>query len=116
MLHLGIITVYNLSNPLTSQYNLDIDIPIYSTGLFLAATALGQFIFAPFWGHLSDIMGRKIAVLGPLGFGITQLFYGYFEDTLPLVILRFLSGTFMIITMTVHYAYIYDRSCIITQW
>ena len=110
VLHLIINSVYNFGHPVTPQYINNIAAPIYMTGVLFGVMALAQFIFAPLWGQISDIFGRKIAFIGPLGYAIGQLGFVLFSDPTMLLIFRFIAGAFAVITATVHFAYVSDKS------
>jgi MFS family permease len=66
-----------------------------ATGLLTAIYTLSLFIFAPFWGHLSDRLGRRtILLVGLIGFGATLLIFAFIESITAVYIERFLSGLF----------------------
>lgn len=47
-------------------------------GLFMASYSLMQFFFSPFWGRLSDRIGRRPVILvGLSGYAITFIFFGF---------------------------------------
>lgn len=110
VLHLTLFSVYNMGHPVTPQFINDISAPAYMTGVLLGVMALSQFFFAPFWGQVSDVIGRRIIFIGPLGYAIGQLGFILFSDPTMLLIFRFISGAFSIIGMTVHFAYISDHT------
>lgn len=103
-------SVSNLGHPVTPQFISDINAPIYMTGVLFGVMALAQFIFAPFWGQVSDILGRRIAIIGPIGYAIGQLGFVFFTDPSLLIIFRFISGVFAVIMLTIPFAYISDKS------
>ena len=110
ILHLVVYSIYNFGHPVTPQYINDLAAPIFMTGVLLGVMALAQFTFAPFWGQVSDSFGRRIAFLGPLGYSIGQLGFVFLDDPFQLMIFRFISGGFAVITTTVHFAYISDKA------
>lgn len=110
ILHLTLFSIYNMGHPVTPQFINDINAPAYMTGVLLGMMALSQFFFAPFWGQVSDVIGRRIIFLGPLGYAVGQLGFILFSDPVMLLIFRFISGAFSIIGMTVHFAYISDHT------
>lgn len=111
-IHLLVYSIYNLGHPVTPRYIDDLNGPIYLTGVLFAIMALAQFVFAPFWGQVSDKFGRRIAFIGPFGYFFGQLGFVFLSDPLLLVFTRFLSGAFAITTLTVHFAYIADKASI----
>lgn len=64
-------------------------------GVFAAATPAGLAIFAPIWGILSDLYGRRIMMLrANFAAGIVLLLMGSVKSVEALVLLRFLQGAF----------------------
>ncbi len=62
-------------------------------GFIIACFALGQFIFSPLAGDLSDKMGRKkLIMIGLTIFCLSQLWFGIATDEWMLYVARFLSG------------------------
>lgn len=64
-------------------------------GLILASYAAAQFICAPFWGKLSDRIGRRrVLLISIAGMGLSLLWLG-FADTIPMIFAaRVLGGAF----------------------
>ena len=66
-----------------------------STGLLTAIYGLALFLFAPIWGRLSDLYGRRVILLAGLaGFSATMLIFTFQENFTGLYAERFLSGLF----------------------
>ena len=66
-----------------------------STGLLTAIYTLALFLFAPVWGRMSDLYGRRVILLAGLaGFGATMLIFTFLENFVGLYAERFLSGLF----------------------
>ena len=66
-----------------------------STGLLTAIYTLPLFLFAPIWGRMSDLYGRRVILLvGLIGFGTTMLIFTFLENFVGLFVERFLSGLF----------------------
>ena len=64
-------------------------------GLLMSVYSLMQFIFAPFWGRLSDRHGRRpILLFCLLGEFFSYLAFAYAQDLPTLFIARILSGFF----------------------
>ena len=71
--------------------------------------SIGNFIFSPIWGRLSDKGGRiKFMILGILGYGISQVGFGFSSNTAIIVFWRFIGGASVISFLTVILAYIAD--------
>lgn len=81
------------------------------TGLLTGAYTLALFLFAPFWGWLSDRHGRRrVLLLGLGGFAITLMLFAL-VDSLPLLYVgRVLSGLFAAAVAPVGYALLGDHA------
>ena len=66
-----------------------------STGLLTGLYMFALFLFAPMWGKLSDLYGRRnILVIGLAGFGTTMATFAFIETLAAVYAERFLSGMF----------------------
>jgi MFS family permease len=66
-----------------------------ATGLLTALYMAALFVFAPFWGRLSDNWGRRpVLLIGLVGFGATMIAFAFFETLTAIYIERALSGVF----------------------
>ena len=66
-----------------------------STGLLTALYMLSLFVFAPFWGRVSDRHGRRLVLLvGLIGFGATMLVFAFVDSLVAVYAERVLSGLF----------------------
>lgn len=80
-------------------------------GLLVASYAVMRLIFAPFWGSLSDRIGRKpILMIGILGYGITMVLFGLATELWMLFAARILSGVLSSATSPTTMAYIGDST------
>ena len=80
-------------------------------GLLIAVYAIMQFLFSPFWGSLSDRVGRKpILLVGIFGGGLTMLMFGLASQLWMLFVARLLSGLLASATMPAAMAYIGDST------
>ena len=79
-------------------------------GWLTAAYALMQFLFAPFWGSLSDRIGRKPILIGSLvGDALFYALFGLSTDSLTgQFIARILAGIFSSASLAVAQAYAAD--------
>lgn len=78
-------------------------------GLIMASFAVGQFLFSPLWGRLSDRFGRKpIISLALLGLAVSYFTFGLARSLFWLFILRFLQGIFSAAANPVAHAYVAD--------
>ncbi|WP_243721467.1 MFS transporter [Macrococcus bovicus] len=74
----------------------DMGLNAFHMGLLLSIYSIASFIAAPFWGQLSDKIGRKkILLIGLTGFTLSFLTFGLFIDNLPMLyISRIIGGLF----------------------
>ncbi len=81
----------------------------FMLGIFVASFSLMQFIFSPFWGTLSDKIGRRpVILIGLLGGSVSFLVFGLSQNLELLFISRILSGIFTAATLPTVQAYIAD--------
>ncbi|MDC1215080.1 MFS transporter [Rhodospirillales bacterium] len=77
-------------------------------GSLMAIYSVTQFIAAPFWGHLSDRIGRKPVLLGSMaGAALAYIWLGTAETLLALFAARAMAG-FMAGNISTAFAYIAD--------
>lgn len=99
----------NMAHPVTPMFIRQNNLPSYLFGVFFAAMSIGNFIFSPIWGKLSDRGGRiKYMILGILGYGISQVGFGFSSNPIIIVFWRFIGGASIISFLTVILAYIAD--------
>ncbi len=80
-----------------------------SLGLFMSAYSIMQFFFAPFWGRLSDKIGRRpVLLIGISGYGITFFLFGIANNIPLLIAIRALSGMISSATLPTSMAYLAD--------
>lgn len=80
-------------------------------GFLMASYAIMQFIFSPIWGTVSDRIGRKpVLMIGVLGFGLTQLLFGFSSALWMLLASRLLAGILSSATLPTAMAYIGDST------
>ena len=80
-----------------------------SLGIFMSAYSIMQFFFAPFWGKLSDRIGRRpVILIGLSGYGLTFLMFGMVNNLYLLIGLRALSGMVSSATIPTAMAYLTD--------
>ncbi|AGA69660.1 arabinose efflux permease family protein [Desulfitobacterium dichloroeliminans LMG P-21439] len=81
----------------------------FSLGLFMSAYSIMQFFFAPFWGRLSDRIGRRpVLLIGLSGYGITFFLFGLAGNLPLLIAFRALSGMVSSATLPTAMAYMAD--------
>lgn len=80
-------------------------------GWLMATYSLMQLICAPFWGVLSDRIGRKpVLAIGTAGYAIAMFLFGLSTEFWMLFAARTLSGILSSATMPTAMAYIGDNS------
>jgi DHA1 family multidrug resistance protein-like MFS transporter len=95
-------------------------LPYYAESMGASATELGlltalyaglQFIFAPFWGRVSDRIGRRpVLLLGLIGFSLTFIGFGLSTRLWMLYLSRGISGLITSATLPTVMAYIADTT------
>lgn len=80
-------------------------------GFLTGVYALGQLIFAPVWGRLSDRKGRRLLVLiGIGGYVVSQVLFGLATSLWLLYAARILGGVLSSATLPVSAAYVADMT------
>lgn len=84
---------------------------VLHVGLLTGVYALGQLIFAPVWGRLSDRTGRRpLILLGIAGYAIAQVLFGLATSLWLLYAARILGGILSSATLPVSAAYVADMT------
>jgi MFS transporter, DHA1 family, multidrug resistance protein len=84
---------------------------VIHVGLLTGVYALGQLIFAPVWGRLSDRMGRRpLILIGIAGYVIAQVLFGLATSLWLLYAARILGGVLSSATLPVSAAYVADMT------
>ena len=78
-------------------------------GLLMTIFSLMQFLCAPFWGTLSDRIGRKpVLIIGMLGHGVSFILFGIADSMWLLFVSRVIGGVLSSATLPSTFAYIAD--------
>lgn len=81
--------------PLGPYYATEIGATPTQVGILMAIYSLMQFLFAPFWGKLSDKVGRRpILLMSLLGSSISYLFFAFATEYWMLLTARAFAGFF----------------------
>lgn len=80
-------------------------------GLLVTVWAGAQFLFAPFWGSLSDRLGRRpVLLLGLTGYALTFGLIAVAQNIWLVMLSRFLGGVLSAATIPTAQAYLADTS------
>lgn len=81
--------------PIIPLLSRDFGATALESGLLMSIYSLMQFIFAPFWGRLSDKYGRRpIILICLVGEGLSYILFAHANTLLGLFIARFFAGLF----------------------
>ena len=81
--------------PLLPIYAQNFGASEFTLGLLFSSFSLMQLIFAPFWGRLSDHVGRKPVLVGGLiGTAFSYVLFGFADSMVMLFVSRMLAGFF----------------------
>ena len=84
---------------------------VIHVGFLTGVYALGQLIFAPVWGRLSDRTGRRSLILiGIAGYALAQVLFGLAASLWLLYAARILGGILSSATLPVSAAYVADMT------
>lgn len=99
---------FGLIIPLLPFYGEYFQASPFVVGLLMASYSLAQFIAAPFWGRLSDRIGRRPVLLISLaGATVTYIWLGLADELWVLFAARF-AGGFMAGNISAAFAYVAD--------
>lgn len=85
----------NYAHPCTPTIISNLGLHDYMFGVAFACMAFGTFIFSPFWGKLSDKIGRvKVLVICGIGYAVGQMMFGLATTELGIIIARAVAGCF----------------------
>ncbi len=95
--------------PIIPFISLNMGASPFQIGLLMASYSLMQLIFSPFWGSLSDRIGRKpVILIGLLGFAVTLTMFGFATSLWMLFAARTLGGILSSACLPTAMAYIAD--------
>ena len=84
---------FSIVFPLLPFYAREFGASTFEISLVFAAFPLMQFIFSPFWGKLSDNVGRKpIILVSLLASAISFILYGFAGSFYHLLVIRIIHG------------------------
>lgn len=81
--------------PLLPMLSRDLGATSFELGLLMAIYSLNQFLFSPFWGALSDRVGRRRVLLTCLGLEVfCYIIFAFARSVEMLIVARGLAGFF----------------------
>jgi MFS transporter, DHA1 family, multidrug resistance protein len=84
---------FSIIMPILPYYSKGMGASALDLGLLMASYSVMQFIVTPFWGEMSDRIGRKpIFLIGMFGYGLSFLVYGVATQLWMLFLARALGG------------------------
>lgn len=113
LLFINFITMvaFNMAHPVTPMLINELGLPSYMFGVLFSFMAIANFIMSPIWGSLSDQRGRKrFLALGVVGYGISQIGFGYSTNIIAILIFRLMGGALSVCFVTTAVAYMTDLS------
>ncbi|MEX2356113.1 MAG: MFS transporter [Thermaerobacterales bacterium] len=103
------ISSFSIIFPLLPDLLLQFGASSTQMGLMVTVHAVFQFLFAPFWGSVSDRVGRKpVLLLGLTGFSISFILMGFATDYMTLLGARAMGGLLSASTFPTAQAYVAD--------
>jgi MFS family permease len=78
---------------LVPLYIQSMEVDSVVAGFIFSVYAIAFVVASPIWGKMSDIWGRKVAlVFGMSGYSVAVLFYSYVNDPFQILLIRLLQG------------------------
>lgn len=103
----------NMVHPITPAFLTDLKLPDYTFGIAFAAMMTTNFILSPFWGTLSDSVGRlRITRITLIGYAFSQFLFMISGSVSMVLFSRLVSGVFaggFTVCCTAYLADITDR-------
>jgi len=103
--------INNFAHPVTPKLVGSIGYGANLLGILFASMAFANFFMSPFWGRLSEKYGRKpFMIMGPIGYGVAQLGFGFSTNPFVIVSFRLLAGGISCASFVAGMAYLIDVS------
>jgi DHA1 family multidrug resistance protein-like MFS transporter len=102
---------FGIAIPLMPFYVTHFNASGSALGLMMSLYSLMQFICAPFWGRLSDRIGRKpVLLIGVAGYAVSFLLQSISQNLVQFTLARTLAGILSSATLPTAMAYIADTT------
>ena len=102
---------FNMAHPVTPSLINALSMPTYMFGVLYSTMSIAHFVMSPIWGSMSDQKGRKrFLVIGVIGYGLSQLGFGFIESTPLILLFRIAGGAMSVAFITTCIAYVSDIS------
>lgn len=99
----------NFAHPVTPTIIKTLNLPAYTFGVAFASMSLTNFLFGPFWGRMSDRIGRiKMYVLCMFGYALGQYLFGQATTEYDIFLARIIAGFFIAGIGVFQVAYLLD--------
>ncbi len=99
----------NFAHPVTPSLIINLQLPAYTFGLAFASMAVTNFLFSPFWGRLSDRMGRlNLYLISLLGYALGQFLFMLAKTEWHIFVARAVAGFFIGGVIVLQMAYLID--------
>lgn len=101
----------NFILPVTPTIIKNLNLPDSLFGLSYAGMSLSCFLFAPFWGKISNKIGRvNVYATGCIGYALAQVMFCFSTTYALIMAARIISGVFIGAINVIHLAYLIDIS------
>lgn len=102
---------FGLVIPILPHFAKELGANAFQMGLLISVWATAQFLFSPFWGSLSDRVGRRpMIMLGLAGYALTFAGMAIATNIWAVMLARFLGGVLTAATIPTAQAYVADTS------
>ena len=106
----------NFAHPATPTLIQNLGLNDYMFGVAFAGMSLTNFLFSPFWGKISDQIGRrKVLGISGVGYAFGQIVFGMATTELGILLGRMIAGFFIGGWNVAQLSYIMDHSEITTK-
>lgn len=104
---------FSIPFPVLPLIVLELNASSFHMGMMIAIYALCEFIFSPFWGMVSERLGRKrVMLVGLFGFSLSFFLLGTLQTIEGLLVARALSGILSAATLPTAQALVADSTSI----